>query len=130
MVHKSASPSIRPAVTSLLSFFTPLIQTTFDFFPLIFMSYALMHPLILSTIVACPAHYLPSDTPHLHTENQPDCCCCSLPTLMTIASGGSPIFPLVVHQPGSPSIGPVVPSLRWGLSTNKGVTMGCVCGCS
>ena len=30
-----------------------------------------------------------------------DCC---LPTPMTLASGGSPMFPLVVHQPASPSI--------------------------
>ena len=29
--------------------------------------------------------------------------CCSLPTPMTLASGGvSPIFPLVVHQPAFP----------------------------
>ena len=27
----------------------------------------------------------------------PTCCC--LPTSMTLASGGSPMFPLVVHQP-------------------------------
>ena len=25
------------------------------------------------------------------------CCCCCLPTPMTLASGGSPMFPLVVH---------------------------------
>ena len=47
---------------------------------------------------------------------------------MTIASGGSPVFPLVVHQPASPSIWPAVQSLRRGLSTNPGVTMWCVCG--
>ena len=29
---------------------------------------------------------------------------CCLPTPMTLASGGSPMFPLVVHQPASPSI--------------------------
>ena len=57
-------------------------------------------------------------------------CCCCLPTPMTLASGGSPIFPLVVHQPVSPSIWPAVQSLRRGLSTNPGVTMWCVCGCS
>ena len=57
-------------------------------------------------------------------------CCCCLPTPMTLASGGSPIFPLVVHQPASPSIWPAVQSLRRGLSTNPGVTMWCVCGCS
>ena len=46
--------------------------------------------------------------------------CCCLPTLVTIASGGSPIFPLVVHQPASPSIWPAVQSLRRVLSTNPG----------
>ena len=48
---------------------------------------------------------------------------CCLPTPMTLASGGSPMFPLVVHQPASPSIWPAVQSLRRGLSTNPGVTM-------
>ena len=42
---------------------------------------------------------------------------------MTLASGGSPMFPLVVHQPASPSIWPAVQSFRRGLSTNPGVTM-------
>ena len=56
--------------------------------------------------------------------------CCCLPTPMTHASGGSPMFPLVVHQPASPSIWPAVQSLRQGLSTNPGATMWCVCGCS
>ena len=37
---------------------------------------------------------------------------------MTLASGGSPIFPLVIHQPASPSIWPAVHSLRQGMSTN------------
>ena len=50
--------------------------------------------------------------------NDPSCCC--LPTPMTLASGGSPIFPLVVHQPASPSIWPAVQSLQRGLSTNSG----------
>ena len=54
--------------------------------------------------------------------------CCYLPTPMTLASGWSPMFPLVVHQPASPSIWPAVQSLRRGLSTNPGVTMWCVCG--
>ena len=58
------------------------------------------------------------------------CCCCCLPTPMTLASGGSPMFPLVVHQPASPSIWPAVQSLGRGMSTNPGVTMWCVCGCS
>ena len=55
-------------------------------------------------------------------------CCCCLPTPMTLASGGSPMFPLVVHQPASPSIWPAVQSPRRGLSTNPWVTMWCVCG--
>ena len=29
---------------------------------------------------------------------------------MTLASGGSPMFPLVVHQPASPSIWPATPA--------------------
>ena len=53
-----------------------------------------------------------------------------LPTPMTLASGGSPMFPLVVHQPASPSIWPAVQSHRRGLSINPGATMWCVCGCS
>ena len=56
--------------------------------------------------------------------------CCCLPTPVTLASGGSPMFPIVVHQPASPSIWPAVLSLRRGLSTNPGVTMWCICGCS
>ena len=43
---------------------------------------------------------------------------------------GGPMFPLVVHQPASPSIWSAVQSLRRGLSTNPGVTMWCVCRCS
>ena len=50
-------------------------------------------------------------------------CCCCLPTPMALASGGSPMFPLVVHQPASPSFWPAVQSLRRGLSTNPGATM-------
>ena len=50
-------------------------------------------------------------------------CCCCLPTPMALASGGSPMFPLVVHQPASLSIWPAVQSLRRGLSTNPGATM-------
>ena len=38
-------------------------------------------------------------------------------------SGGSPIIPLVVHQPAAPS-------LQKGISTNQVVTMWFVCGCS
>ena len=57
------------------------------------------------------------------------CSCCCLPTPMTLASGGggNPIFPLVVHQPTSPSTWPAVQSFRLGLSTNPVVTMWCVC---
>ena len=40
------------------------------------------------------------------------------------------MFPLVVHQPASPSIWSAVQSFRRGLSTNPGVIMWCVCGCS
>ena len=46
-----------------------------------------------------------------------------LPTPMTLASGGSLMCSLVVHQPSAPSIRPAVQSLRRGLSTNPGVTM-------
>ena len=56
--------------------------------------------------------------------------CCCVPTLMTLPSEGSPSFPLVVHQPASPSIWPAVYPLRRGLSPYAGVTMWCVCGCS
>ena len=63
-------------------------------------------------------------------EHTCETCCCWLPTPMTLAKWGSPLFPLVVHQPASPSIWPAVQSLRRGLSTNPGVTMWCVCGCS
>ena len=63
-----------------------------------------------------------------HNKHISSCCC--LPTPMALASGGSPMFPLVVHQPASPSIWPAVQSLRRGLSTNPGATMWCVCGCS
>ena len=49
---------------------------------------------------------------------------------MTLASGGggSPMFPLVVHQPASPSIWPAVQSLRRGLSTNPGWQCGAYMG--
>ena len=55
-----------------------------------------------------------------------DCCCC-LPTPMTLASGGESD---VTDCGPSLSIWPAVQSLRRGLSTNPGVTMWCVCGCS
>ena len=40
--------------------------------------------------------------------------CCCLPTPLTLVSGGSPMIPLVVHQPAYPSIWPAAPSLRQG----------------
>ena len=72
----------------------------------------------------------PTRLPGNANPSSPDVCCCCLRTPMTLASGGSPMFPLVVHQPASPSIWPAVQSLRRGLSTNPGATMWCVCGCS
>ena len=47
-----------------------------------------------------------------------------------IVGGGSPIFPRVLHQPDSTSLWTAVKSVRRGLSSNPGVTMWCVCGCS
>ena len=67
---------------------------------------------------------------HLLCRSQVLTCCCCLPTPMTFASEGSPIFPFVVHQLASLSIWPAVHSPRRGLSTNPGVTMWCVCGCN
>ena len=73
-----------------------------------------------------PARGGTAQTKIFHLANWSGCC---LPTLMTLVSGeGSPMFPLVGHQPASPSIWPAVQSLRRGLSTNPGVTMWCVCG--
>ena len=40
---------------------------------------------------------------------------------MTLSSEWSPIFPLVVHHPTSPSIWPAGQSLRRGLSINPDV---------
>ena len=77
----------------------------------------------------CPKTPTKTILPHPNAsrllDNHPNCCCC-LPTPMTLASGGSPMFPLVVHQ------WPAVQSLWRGLSTNPGpgVIMWCVCGCS
>ena len=47
---------------------------------------------------------------------------------MALASGGSPMFPLVVHQPASPSIWPAVQSLRRGLSQIQGRQCGAYVG--
>ena len=66
---------------------------------------------------------------HFYCNHLPFMLCC-LPTPMTLASGGSPMLPFVVHQPASTSICPAVQSLRRGLFINPGVTMWCVCGCS
>ena len=49
--------------------------------------------------------------------------------LLTIVCG-SPIIPLLVHLQAYPSIRPAAASLQRGLSTNPGVTMWCICGCS
>ena len=53
---------------------------------------------------------------------------CCLPTPMTLASGGSPMFPLMVHQPASPSIWPAVQSLRRGLPQIQGRQCGAYVG--
>ena len=37
-------------------------------------------------------------------------CCCCLPTPMALASGGSPMFPLVVHQPAYLASSAVTPA--------------------
>ena len=99
-----------------------------------------------TVLLKVASHHIPTGRHRLHEEpvpadilyvknrrddlqkRYPTCCC--LPIPMTLASGGSPMFPLVVHQPASPSIWPAVQSLRRGLSTNPGVTMWYVCGCS
>ena len=39
--------------------------------------------------------------------------------MLSLASGGSPIFPLVVYQPASPSIWTAVQSLRRGLHKSR-----------
>ena len=57
-------------------------------------------------------------------------CCCCLPTPLTLVCGESPIIPLLVYQPAYLSIWPAAPSLQRGLSTNPGMTVSCVCGCS
>ena len=56
--------------------------------------------------------------------------CCCLPTPLTIDSGGSQIFPLVVHHPAFPSNWPAIPSLQRGQSTNPCMKTWCICGCS
>ena len=43
--------------------------------------------------------------------------CCCIPTPLTLVSGGSPMIPLVIHQPVYPSIWPAVPSRQQGLPT-------------
>ena len=99
-------------------------------------TYLIITNIYIPPASSCTGGYNPSldhlmmtmDTLILGDFNAHHCCC--LPTPMTLALGGSPMFPLVVHQPASPSIMPAVQSLRWGLSTNPGATMWCVCGCS
>ena len=46
-----------------------------------------------------------------------------LPTPLTLVSGGSPMIPLVVHQPAYPSIWPAAASLLQRLPTNPVVCM-------
>ena len=41
---------------------------------------------------------------------EPVSCCCCLPTPMTLASEGSPMFPLVVHQPAYLASSAVTPA--------------------
>ena len=53
-----------------------------------------------------------------------------LTTPLTLVCGGSPIIPLLVHQPAYLSIWPATPSLQRSLSRNLGVTVWCVCECS
>ena len=53
-----------------------------------------------------------------------------LPTPLTPVCGGSPSIPLLVHLPAYYSIWPATSPLQRGLSTNPGVTVWCVCGCS
>ena len=84
--------------------------------------------IFLYSLFACSLHFtlLVLQT---SSDTQPLLFCCCLPTPMTLASGWSPMFPLVVHQPSSPSIWPAVQSLRRGLSTNPGATMWAGQGC-
>ena len=105
---------------------SPSLRTskTYNLFPR-----ALQHSSLGKTLSVCNFN---------NTDAQKDRCLfmiritvllCCLPTPMTLASGGgSPMFPLVVHQPASPSIWPTVQSLRRGLSTNTGVTTGAYVG--
>ena len=103
--------------------------------------------LFRATLLKAVFHHIPTGRRKLYTQQVPaeilammeerddqrkqdPACCCCLPTPMTLASGGSPMFPIVVYQPASPSIWPAVQSLRRGRSTNPGVTMWYVCGCS
>ena len=97
--------------------------------------YCLIHRQLLShtpsaIITHTISYYHTHTLRKYHLHHQALCCC--LPTSLILASGGggwSPIFPLVVHQPSSPSIWPAGPSLRRGLSINPGVTTWCVCVC-
>ena len=53
-------------------------------------------------------------------------CCYCLPTPMTLASGGSPMLLLVVHQPASPSIWPAVQSLWRSVHKSRGDNVLCM----
>ena len=90
--------------------------------------YRFVHPIVSHYI----KHFLPIHSIiicFLYIPQIFNLCCC-LPTPMTLASGGSPMFPRVVHQPASPSIWPAEQLRRRGPSTNPGVTMWCICECS
>ena len=63
----------------------------------------------VGTVVKFITYYFP----HFHNNSKDPSCYC-LPAPLTIASGGSPIFPLEVHQSASPSFWPAVPSLLLG----------------
>ena len=52
--------------------------------------------------------------------------CWCLHTSLTLVSGGSPMIPLVVHQPAYPSIWPAAASFQQDLTTNPVVTTWCV----
>ena len=68
-----------------------------------------VHPLPLPCSSTAPSLFIHCPFP-VHPLSL-SCCRC-LPTPMTLASGGSPMLPLVVHQQASPSIWPAVQSLQ------------------
>ena len=115
----------------LSNLITMHVFTQSSSFTFITCPYYLSLPLRITVVIdSTPTSFLNSSLVfHGNASHTFNVLCC-LPTPMTLASRGSPMFPLVVHQPASPPIWPAVRSLRRGLSTNPGVTMWCVCGCS